>query len=225
MDIDSFKATYSDKIGAAVRQLHSQARLALPMSFVSGAPKGADSRFGGSVLWPDQAALPSDESGQTMTLVLQINLEQFESLEGFPTRGLLQLFIANDLEDRSITFLREYRRPSDFPLQNGDGFRLVYHSDPATLVDSEVMSTVASHEIITAAVSRQFPPMTHWVGSEIAETIENLPEAEDLQMAINDLLFDEVWDDQPPAALYLGGFACPLQQDHRAHFEEYQCYD
>ncbi|MTB50072.1 YwqG family protein [Lewinella sp. W8] len=53
-----------------------------------------ESKFGGLPYFPDHVAWPTDIQGDFMLPVAQINFSQAPALPGFPTSGLLQLFLS-----------------------------------------------------------------------------------------------------------------------------------
>lgn len=237
MDIDAFKAKYAGKLAAARKQLATEARIRRELN-IGGRPEGIlSSRVGGPIAWPSAEPIPQDHTDQPMILAAQINFGEMQGLGGFPSSGLLQLFLANDVNARGITFFREHRSGGDYPLRNGDGFRLVFHSETGDLVETlyqppDVDYPIWSSDFITHPLAvtagdavDQFPPMTHWQGSAAYEEFERLPEAADDLVELYDLLNAEVWDEQIATAFYLGGYACPLQSDHRRFFEEFRRYD
>lgn len=70
---------------------------------VEGKPSETDSKMGGFPYLPNGASVPKDENGKPMVLFIQLNLEGLEPLEGypvdFPTKGILQVFMAENSEE------------------------------------------------------------------------------------------------------------------------------
>ena len=70
---------------------------------VEGKPSETDSKMGGFPYLPKGASVPKDENGKPMVLFIQLNLEGLEPLEGypvdFPTKGILQVFMAENSEE------------------------------------------------------------------------------------------------------------------------------
>lgn len=78
-----------------------------------------DSRFAGRPWQPIGFAIPQDGGGHELRLLAQINLAQMPALEGFPRKGILQFYVADD----DATGL-------DFDGKAGyAGYRVVYHED------------------------------------------------------------------------------------------------
>ena len=236
MDIAAFKANYADLIAETKAAVTRDLRPVCPLLPTDGAPGLLDSRFGGPIAWPAAEPTPQDADGQPMIFALQINLGMASPPPGFPQLGLLQLFLANDLATRGITFMQEYRAPGDFPLQNGDGFRLVYHPVTEALTAHDYAlpgveypiffdGLVTTPRVLTVAPPEtQSLPPTHWQSLPLWQRFEALPEYDADPVAVADFLMDEVWSTRQPPAPHLGGYAQPLQNDHRFFFKEYRRY-
>lgn len=237
MDEDIFKDEYATELKAAREDLRSMARKYYDLGDVDRPAGLLDSRIAGPVAWAPGEPLPEDTTGQAMVFAFQINLATLDPLPGFPASGLLQVFLANDVIERGITFFPEHREDGYFPLRNGDGFRLVFHPETDNLVETlyELPSAefpvhtpdtlTRPHAIMTWDATEHFPPMTHWQGMQVYQRFEALPEAQDDLSGLHDVLSQEVWDEQLTTTFYLGGYACPLQLDQRAFFTEYQRYE
>ncbi len=70
---------------------------------IEGKPSETDSKMGGFPYLPKGASVPKDKSGKPMVLFIQLNLEGLEPLEDypvdFPTKGILQVFMAENSEE------------------------------------------------------------------------------------------------------------------------------
>lgn len=237
MDKDAFKKKYALELATAIDQLKALSRQLQFLEPVQSSPSLDASRLGGPIAWHAGEPIPTDSSGAPMVFVAQINFSEEHALPYFPKKGLLQLFLANDLDERRITFLREYRKDGDYPLRNGSGFKLVFHNETDSLVETEYQLPQAEYPIYQPEIQErpqtitfrktkdQLPPMSHWQGSGIYERFEQLPEAENALVELYEILSAEVWDEQLSTGFYLGGYACPLQMDQRRFFEEYRKYD
>lgn len=237
MDKEAFRAKYSIELAAAHEQLRTLSRKRQFLEPIQLPPPLGGSRLGGPLAWPFGEPIPAAYSDTPMIFVAQINFEETNGLPEFPKGGLLQLFLANDINERGITFHRDYRKDGDYPLRNGDGFKLVFHKDAETLVETQYQLSSANfpiylpqivsqpQTILFGDVVDQFPPMSHWQGSMIYQHFEHLPDAVNSPEELHELLGAEVWDEQLPTDFYLGGYACPLQSDQRRFFEEYRKFD
>ena len=78
-----------------------------------------DSKIGGFPYLPKSAAFPTDQDGNQLLFLAQINFSQVPELDGFPSKGLLQFYI-NDDED----FGMDYDN-----LENQDRFRVIYFEE------------------------------------------------------------------------------------------------
>ncbi len=237
MDKDAFKKKYARELATATDQLKTLSRKLQFLESVPPSPSFDASRLGGRIAWPAGEPIPTDSSGAPMVFVAQINFKEEHALPDFPKKGLLQLFLENDLNERGITFLREYRKDGYYPLRNGSGFRLVFHSETDGLVETKYQLPQSEYPIYQPEIldrpltvsfgehKEQRPPMSHWQSSAVYERFEQLPEAENALVELDEILSAEVWDEQLSTGFYLGGYACPLQLDQRRFFEEYRKYD
>jgi len=66
------------------------------------------SKFLGQPYWPANRPYPRDKQGLPMILLAQINFTELPALDGYPTEGLLQLFLPAkdwyDMEDYAIVY-------------------------------------------------------------------------------------------------------------------------
>ena len=74
------------------------------------------SAIGGLPYWPKGLPLQTDENGNYLLLLAQINFEDIPALAPFPEQGLLQLFISDD-----DLFGKSFEDP-----MNQSNFRIVY---------------------------------------------------------------------------------------------------
>lgn len=82
-------------------------------------PSLIDSKIGGVPYLPKDGELPANSKGQQLTLLAQINFEDLEDMEDFPSKGLLQFFtLADDIS--GCEFGRALEQ---------DNFRMVYYED------------------------------------------------------------------------------------------------
>ena len=77
------------------------------------------SKIGGKPYWPKTMDYPKSTQGEFLFFLAQFNFAEIPALEGFPTKGILQFFIAAD---------GMYGLDFDHP-QVQDNFRVVYHAE------------------------------------------------------------------------------------------------
>src|SRR5689334_2067462 len=74
----------------------------LPTIMVNATPEAApslpQSKFGHYPLLPQGFDYPKDEKGNYLFLLAQLNFSEMPPLEGYPSSGYLQFYIANDDE-------------------------------------------------------------------------------------------------------------------------------
>jgi len=89
--------TASPKLAALLPKLE---RWALPCIRITAKPSDElflfDSKFAGDPYWPADKPYPVDSEGQYMYLLAQLNFSQVPRLEGYPDKGILQFFVADD---------------------------------------------------------------------------------------------------------------------------------
>ena len=183
-------------------------------------------------MWPRDRELPVGENGETLHFALQINLGAVPELPGFPKSGVMQLFLADSILERGITFSSEHRQAGYYPLSQGDGFIFAVHDDLQSLSERPQMPSDADFPVLSPeAHERAFalrfdegegqqPPLSHWLGAPIYATLEKLADEDDefdLKQAV-----EEVWPDAWSSASFVGGYAHPLQLDHRSFFAEFR---
>lgn len=78
-----------------------------------------DSKFGGYPYWPADKPYPLDRAGKAMYLLAQLNFSQMPPLAGYPSKGLLQFYLADD-----DLYGLNYDQPAD-----QSNFRVVYFAD------------------------------------------------------------------------------------------------
>ena len=89
--------TPHDEMSAVLAALGQHTRPTVTITPVKEAPEAPwSSKFGGQPWWPRDLDYPHSASGNPLYLLAQINLAEAPALPGFPNRGLLQFFIAND---------------------------------------------------------------------------------------------------------------------------------
>lgn len=81
------------------------------------------SKFGGEPYWPKDMKYPESKSGNKLTLLAQLNINEFPNLPDFPKSGILQFFI----EDDDVYGL-DFYRPIEEIIKAPSGYRVVYHS-------------------------------------------------------------------------------------------------
>ncbi len=77
------------------------------------------SKIGGKPHWPKGMDYPKSKTGEWLFFLAQLNFAEIPALEGFPTKGILQFFIAAD-----GMFGLDFDHP-----QVQDNFRVMYHAE------------------------------------------------------------------------------------------------
>ena len=96
-DITKIPAQYRDVLTRNARRVVALQLTGVPEK--KGAADAAEptgSRVGGLAFVTDDYPEPRDSDGNRMIFLAQLNLAKLPPLEGYPTEGLLQFFIADD---------------------------------------------------------------------------------------------------------------------------------
>ncbi|MEO1034426.1 MAG: DUF1963 domain-containing protein [Pseudomonadota bacterium] len=115
---------------------------ALPMAVAKGAVGRTsvfDSKLLGTPYMPRGFEYPRDPDGRPLTLLAQINFADVPPLPRYPSSGILQFYISDDIDDRGHVWgLQFYERTPHDPVaqfvlqQSQDYFRVVWHKDVVT---------------------------------------------------------------------------------------------
>jgi uncharacterized protein YwqG len=139
------------------------------------------SKFGGFPYLPQDFEYPKTAEGNYLYLLAQINFVEVPRLEGFPEKGILQFYIAND-DLYGINFDNQFDR---------DGFRVLYFPDldmdnlvtdfsflPLDDLDYLPLSLNINKEYLALSFTEQSAPISHGdykfediAGSEIVDFI------------------------------------------------------
>lgn len=183
------------------------------------------SRVGGPVWLPEDMAYPADKDGRPLLFMVQVNFQEIQPLQGYPTSGLLQLFIGTD-----------DMFGADFDdLRNGS-YASLYHPDPSTLktryealsrrhkVDEEeiynpIMSKTLSDEgrrlFFDDDLHNHSPSPFIW-----PINIKALS-GFDLHTDSTYDMFDEIHQSTPPNAIKVGGHPEFTQDDPRLYRDKH----
>lgn len=111
-----------------VNQIQEQSKRPACYLEFSKEPFGiADSHLGGVPYVPRDGEIPTDEKGSQLWLCAQINFAQMPHLDGFPDRGIFQLFASDFDADGGFGFY-------DGECEEQNSWRVVYYEE----VDSSV---------------------------------------------------------------------------------------
>ena len=130
------------------------------------------SKIGGKPYWPTDKDFPTDERGNKMMLLMQINCAEAGLKAPLPEMGMLQWFI-------SINPERMYGCQGNYN-EDGSGFAVVYH-DKAT--DDSTLPDVPTH----ATVEEMFTPVKREMALDVVK--------EETVMGVNDGRFNRLFFD------------------------------
>ncbi|MBR2704074.1 MAG: DUF1963 domain-containing protein [Clostridia bacterium] len=128
-----------------------------------------DSKFGGLPYWEEKDEYPTDENGEGLILLAQINFERTPINDNrFPKTGILQFFIGtNDI--MGVDFDK---------LNNQKGFRVVYHENiNNNLTKEEVRSQGIRANTDLDGASEEYFPFYKQYEIELEDAIEPISSA------------------------------------------------
>ncbi len=175
------------------------------------------SKFGGKPYWPAKQDYPKDERGNPLVLLAQINWAEVPALDGFPAKGLLQFYVADD---------EIYGLNLD-DLLDQSNFRVIYYQD--------FNEDDATEDFSFLKEAKNFP---------IAKPHSLIFEKQEAPVAPEDMAFEQIFEKSPyeffeqfdkevkeeyiklapPHGHKIGGYAHFTQEDPRFWDEAYENY-
>lgn len=195
----------------AIRRMMEQTKSAVRLTFTPGSPvpDAPVSSIGGRPSLRSAEDWPRDAKGNAMTFLAQLNYADLPKLEGYPTSGLLSFFVMDD-----DLF------GSDLPSIGGDGFRVIWETDPSGLVRIDQPDMAESYSPFGLELEKNGaplrgsladgPPMP--VSAVAQQIISAWPKG--YPTALEDA-FAERLADAKPGTLYYGAHPDFTQQDFR----------
>jgi uncharacterized protein YwqG len=176
-----------------------------------------ESKFGGEPYWPSGQEYPKDAQGEPLHLLAQIECAALPPLEGFPTLGLLQFYVASE---------EMYGLNLDNLLDQSN-FRVVYFS--------EVDENIALRDFSFLGEAKNLP---------ITQSYSLTFEKQWAPVAPEDIAFEQIFESSPyeffeqfdeeikaeylklavPYGHKIGGYAHFTQEDPRFWDEAYESY-
>ncbi|MBR1816349.1 MAG: DUF1963 domain-containing protein [Lachnospiraceae bacterium] len=203
---------------------------AIRLMVEKGKPGLFDSKLGGIPYFPKDMEYPRGKNNvfanEPMVLLAQLNFEKLPELPDFPTKGILQFFIApDDLYGMSREYFGE-------ALTRQDNFRIIYHKDiimdeakllseteiPKYMGDEECYLPFEGEYLLSTVETENMPATTNdfrfgdaflkCYNEYTGENVENIWELDD---EITDYIFEK--DNFPDAIV--GGYPIFTQNDPR----------
>ncbi|WP_263079755.1 YwqG family protein [Endozoicomonas sp. Mp262] len=166
------------------------------------------SKFGGQPYWPVSQPYPQQLNGKPLLLLAQLNFEEMPALKGYPNKGILQFFIANNDH-----YGLDFDKPVEELINKPDGYRVVYH--PEISNDVSCLQTG-----LPEIGSQDYLPLSGEYALEFT-LIHELPALTDYRFGeiAGDFLEDEVedylWEHLDAGGSKVGGYANFTQDDPR----------
>lgn len=191
-----------------------------------------DSKLGGVPYLPKDKEFPVNSEGQQLILLAQINFEDLEDMEDFPSKGLLQFFILGDdilgLDLHKLTvqdnFRIVYYEEIDYTVKEED---LVEKYDPY-IEDEDWLPFNAKYKMIFE-VGMQGMSMGDFRYDELfTEKYNEVFEDELIEgfwdvQEYDDDFFDELTEEDSGFGCKIGGYPGFTQEDPRSY--EYEEHD
>ena len=112
--LEKWKATIDDNVLPAIRVILTGQRTSSPTA----------SKVGGDPFWPSGKSYPTSGNGDPLHFLVQINFAEIsEPPSGYPTSGLLQVFIAAD-----DLYGSDFTKPGAEDTKNQD-YEVVFHAE------------------------------------------------------------------------------------------------
>ena len=190
-----------------------------------------DSKIGGTPYFPKAMEYPkgrkNEFDGNPLVLLAQLNFDRLPHIDGFPTKGILQFFIAaDDLYGMSTGY------GSDLASQ--DNFRVIYHenviTDESQLMSAEDMPKYSEDDDFYLPFSGEFkltalePDLMRatvydYRFEDVFLTCYNELHKEDIEDDICDIVDDDEYNDlanrNEKAEAFIGGYPVFTQEDPR----------
>lgn len=135
-------------------------------------PSITGSKIGGKPFWPADMDYPTDERGEKMLLIMQVNCEEAGLQTPLPKHGMLQWFIGMNPE-------RMYGCQGNYN-EDGSGCRIIYHE---SINESATPADAPTHETI----DKMLTPVKHEVAIDVVH--------EETVMGVNDGHFNRLFFD------------------------------
>ena len=171
-----------------------------------------DSKFSGYPYWPADKPYPLDKDGKYMYPLAQLNFSQMPPLEGYPSKGLLQFYLADD---------DVYGLNLDHPTEQSN-FRVVYFEDTTATALDDFRFLDEQQRDCALPVSRpmqlQFTLDRDYFSYSDVRLPEDLVDellAEDIPVKGQQPVEDELNEVYPDAGHKVGGYAYFTQYDPR----------
>lgn len=174
------------------------------------------SKFGGLPYLPKGFEYPKTAGGKYLFLLAQINFDEVPTLDGFPDRGILQFYIADD----DLNGL-DFGNSAD--LDNSiveDGFKIIYFPQPELKVDNIITNYDFLHEPeyfpVDGCCSLQFTKKYAPISTSDYQFTELLGD-EFEELFTNHEIEDEYLKISPYAGHKIGGYPDFTQADVRGY--------
>lgn len=168
------------------------------------------SKIGGVPYLPLGTTYPTDTAGEPLYLIAQINFEEMPALENFPSKGLLQFYIANDdlygidFEDRTTQNTFRIMYIAQIDKEN-------FQRDMPAL-DAEAFSPLSNP---LQAIALRFTKNSEYIGIGDARSKEVLGEEFENIVYENEDIYGWLNENIENHGSKLGGYAHFTQEDPR----------
>ena len=188
-----------------------------------------DCKIGGAYYIPEHETLPIDQIEKSpLYLLAQINFSQFKAPEGFPTSGLLQIFISGDDDLYGCDFddprsqkrwaIRYYESIPNQPVSNRI-FQPKAHKETMLPFPLDCEYRLQPHEHFQTITINDYRFKDYFTQS----CQDLLKEDQHTIFDLDDVIYDNLCDRLETFASQIGGYPCFTQYDPREYMKDNPC--
>ncbi len=180
------------------------------------------SKFGGDPYWLKDTEYLFNDEGEPLFLLAQLNFAEIPHLEGYPTSGLLQFFIACD-----DLYGCDYIEADDLEsmLKQPNNYRVIYHEQvveneellhkdfPQPAEDDDFYLPVDKEYSVNFELTEEIPSAEDYRFCKIIDNLEDDLMDDELEDELMDHVFDNIKNDGSK----IGGYAIFTQDDPRGY--------
>lgn len=191
-----------------------------------------DSKFGGVPYWNPSMPYPTDESGEKLMLLAQINLSQLEKNKLLPDIGMLQFYIApNDMygvdfdePDKQNTFRVIYHKTINSSVTKEDILQL----EPPVSTDADIETPIWKECALEIKKTYTYMSVFDYRFDKLFGEIAHEKFQTEEMSAYNILdedAYNDMFDEPSTAGHWILGYPYFTQSDPREYNEDYCYYD
>jgi len=169
------------------------------------------SKFGGKPYWPTGKSYPETNEGEPLFLLAQLNFDELPHIEGYPKKGMLQFFIAND-----GMYGLNFDKPINEVMTAPDGYRVIYHSEISKDNVSLQLNTPETNKDNQLPISGEYALEFYLTKEQPSPTDYRFDAIIDDVFSLDDAVASYLFDNLDASGSKLGGYANFTQDDPRS---------